>query len=53
MPYSQKQIADYIRDLKSSDPVISDQNCIDLIVLEFALTVDEAANAYQNYLANR
>lgn len=42
----QRSISQYLDELRSSDPQLTRNNAIDLIVLQFAVTVNEAAAAY-------
>ena len=49
-PHTRELVKMYLDDVTESAPGISRDNLIDLIVLEFALTVDEANDVYREWM---
>lgn len=43
----QAQANDYLDDLRSSDATLTQSNAVDLLVINFAVTPDEAEEAYR------
>lgn len=43
----QSQANEYLDDLRSSDAALTQANAVDLLVLNFAVTPDEAEEAYR------